>query len=66
MLVFITDIDSVLMRVLKWLKDSLLELLVVFDPVANDTDHFAQLGHHLLLLFSLDFQSQWSEGWEVF
>lgn len=33
--------------------DSLLELLVVSDPVADDADHFAQLGHHLLLLLRL-------------
>lgn len=38
---------------LKWLGDSLLELLVLFDPVTDDTDHDAQLGHHLLLLHSL-------------
>lgn len=38
---------------LKWLRDSLLELLVIFDPVTDDTDHVAQLSHHILLLHGL-------------
>lgn len=50
---------------MKRLTDSLLELLVIFDPVADDADHFAQLGHHLLLLHSLYLHSQWSEGRHV-
>lgn len=41
-----------------WLRDSLLELLVVFNPVTDDSDHFTQLGHHLLLLLRLHLYSQ--------
>lgn len=46
---------------LKWLSDSLLELLIAFDPVTNDADHYAQLGHHFSLLQSLSFYSQWGK-----
>lgn len=51
---------------IQWLRDSLLELLVVLDPVTNDTDHFAELGHNLLLLLSPYWDSQLSERWHVF
>lgn len=51
---------------LKWRMDSLLKLLIIFDPVTDDADHFAQLGHHLLLLRGLYFHSQRSERRHVF
>lgn len=51
---------------IKRLIHPLLELLVTLYSVTDNSDHFAQLVHDLLLLLSLYFHSQWSEGWDVF
>lgn len=50
---------------MKWLRNSLLERPVFMHSVANDANHYGQLGNYLLLLIILYFHSQRSERWDI-